>query len=49
MAELTTTVQMDSQGRLYVPKAVRESLGIVEESATLEIDVELVERHGENE
>lgn len=43
MAELTTTVQMDEQGRLYIPKAVRRSLGIEGESATLEIDVEVVE------
>lgn len=44
MAERTTTVQMDRQGRLYIPKAVRKSLGIVDEDATLELDVRVVEK-----
>lgn len=43
MAERTTTVQMDEQGRLYIPKPVRKSLGIDGRTATLEIDVEVVE------
>jgi len=43
MSERTTTVQMDKQGRLYIPKPVRESLGIVGESATVELDVKVVD------
>jgi bifunctional DNA-binding transcriptional regulator/antitoxin component of YhaV-PrlF toxin-antitoxin module len=36
---------MDHQGRLYVPKAVRESLDIEGKSATLELKVAVVETH----
>jgi len=43
MSERTTTVQMDKQGRLYIPKAVRRSLDIEDQSATLELDVEVVD------
>lgn len=43
MSELTTVVEMDEQGRLYIPKAVRRSLGIEGQPATLEIDVEVVD------
>lgn len=43
MEERTTTVQMDKQGRLYVPKAVRRSLGIEGEKATLELDITVVD------
>lgn len=44
MVERTTTVQMDDRGRLVIPKAVRESLGVEDQSATVEIDVSVVER-----
>jgi AbrB family looped-hinge helix DNA binding protein len=43
MSELTATVDMDSRGRVVIPKPVRKSLGIDGDSATLEIDVEVVE------
>lgn len=39
MDKRTTTVHMDAQGRLYIPKPVRESLGVAGETATLEVDV----------
>lgn len=46
MAERTTTVQMDEQGRLYVPKPVRESLGVDGERATVEMDIRVVDDGG---
>lgn len=39
MEERTTTVNMDEQGRLYVPKPVRQALGINGEERTVEITV----------
>lgn len=39
MQERTTTVKMDEQGRLYIPKAVREALGIDGEERAVEIAV----------
>jgi len=48
MAERTTTVQMDEQGRLYIPKPVRESLNVEGMSATVELGVEVLERHGDS-
>lgn len=36
-------VQMDSQGRLYIPKATRKALGIEGQSATLNLDVEVLD------
>jgi AbrB family looped-hinge helix DNA binding protein len=35
----TVTVQMDTQGRCYIPKAAREKLGIEGDSATVEMEV----------
>lgn len=43
MTERTATVEMDDQGRLYVPKAVRKSLGVLGERTMVEIDIELIE------
>jgi len=43
MSERTTTVQMDKQGRLYIPKAVRDSLGIAGENATVELTVRVID------
>ncbi len=37
--ERTTTVRIDEQGRLYVPKPVREALGIEGESRNIEITI----------
>ena len=34
---------MDKQGRLYIPKPVRESLGVEGESATLELGVSVID------
>jgi len=45
MAERTTTVQVDEQGRCYIPKAVRDSLDFGDSAATVELDVRLVETH----
>lgn len=45
MPERTTTVQVDAQGRCYIPKAVRQSLGFEGEAATAELDVRLIEIH----
>lgn len=39
MRERTTTVKIDEQGRLYVPKAVREALGIDGDETHVEISV----------
>lgn len=36
-------VQMDKQGRLYIPKATRKALGIEGESANLNIEVEVLD------
>jgi bifunctional DNA-binding transcriptional regulator/antitoxin component of YhaV-PrlF toxin-antitoxin module len=35
--------QMDKQGRLYIPKATREALGIEGESANVNLEVEVIE------
>ena len=35
-------VQIDTQGRLYIPKATRKALGIEDESATLELAIEVI-------
>ena len=45
MAERTTTVQVDEQGRCYIPKPVRASLDFEGDAATVELDVRLVEKH----
>ena len=39
MAEATTTVQMDKRGRVVIPQAARDKLGIDNECATVEIVV----------
>jgi len=36
-------VQMDTQGRLYIPKATRTALGIESESATLNLKVKVID------
>jgi AbrB family looped-hinge helix DNA binding protein len=43
MTERTTTVQMDKRGRVVIPKAVRQSLGIDGGTATVELDVREVQ------
>lgn len=43
MPERTTTVKISEQGRLYVPKPVRESLGIDGEETNIEITVRVEE------
>jgi AbrB family looped-hinge helix DNA binding protein len=35
----TVTVQIDNQGRCYIPKAAREKLGIEGVSATADLEV----------
>lgn len=39
MAEATSTVKIDEQGRCYIPKAAREKLGIDGEEVTAEVTV----------
>ena len=39
MVERTTTVNVDEQGRLYIPKPVRQALGIEGKEANVEITV----------
>lgn len=43
MEERTTTVDVDEQGRCYIPKPVRESLGFDGRSATVELTVRVVD------
>lgn len=45
MSERTTTVQVDEQGRCYIPKPVRESLDFGDSAATVELDVRLIDTH----
>jgi len=42
MAE-TTTVQMDEEGRVTVPKPTRELLGVESEKAILRLNIEVRE------
>lgn len=35
----TATVNVDERGRVYIPKAAREKLGIEGEKATVELEV----------
>lgn len=34
--------QIDTNGRLYIPKPTREALGIKDESASLNLEVEVI-------
>jgi len=43
MAEATTTVRIDEQGRTTIPKPTREKLGIVGETTTAEVEVRVDE------
>lgn len=43
VAKTTTTIKIDERGRTYIPKAVRERLGIPEEEVYAEITVEYSE------
>lgn len=50
MAEqASATVQVDSEGRMYLPAQTRKALDIHGESATLDLDVAVIERVGEDE
>ncbi len=40
MAKATTTVKIDEQGRCYLPKVVREKLGIDGEEAIVGLEIE---------
>jgi len=41
--QATTTVEMDEQGRLYIPKAVRKRLGVVSSPALVELEIQMIE------
>lgn len=43
MGERTTTVKVDEQGRLYIPKPIREELGFEGEEVNVQITVEYEE------
>jgi len=45
--EATSTVQLDTQGRLNIPAAVRRALDIYDRKATLRLDIEVLDRDGE--
>ena len=47
--EATATVQIDTNGRLYLPKAARKQLGIVNESAIIELDARVRKQLGDDE
>jgi len=47
MAE-TTTVQMDDEGRVTVPKATRELLDVEGDKAILRLDIEVREVMGDD-
>ena len=50
MAEkASATVQVDENGRMYLPASTRKVLEIHGGSASLDLDVEVLERHGEND
>lgn len=39
----SATVKVDENGRLYLPSQTRKALGIYEEEAQLDLDIELLE------
>jgi len=43
------TVQMDQNGRVFIPASTRKALDIHGESADLDLDVTVLNRHGEND
>jgi len=50
MAEkASATVQVDENGRMYLPAQTRKTLEIHGESASLDLDVAVIERYGEND
>lgn len=44
--EATTTVQMDGEGRITVPKSTRKALDVDDEAADLELDIRVLQRRG---
>lgn len=49
MAEkASATVEVDEKGRMYLPAQTRRALDIHGERATLDLDVEILERGGES-
>ena len=45
----SATVQVDENGRMYLPASTRKALDIHGESADLDLDVFVIDRHGEND
>jgi len=45
----STTRQMDSNGRVTIPKSVRRALELEGKSADIVIDIEVLNRHGETD
>jgi len=46
--EASATVQVDENGRMYLPAQTRKTLEIHGSSADLDLDVRVIERRGEN-
>ena len=45
----SATVQIDSNGRVTIPQSTRRALDIDGESADLDLDVNVIERHGDSD
>lgn len=41
--QTSATVKMTDQGRVTIPKEVREALGVVDEAAYLDLDIRVIE------
>lgn len=46
MDEITTVVRMDDQGRLRIPTAIREALGIKDTSTLIELTIRKINSKG---
>lgn len=47
--EATATVQMDENGRVTIPKGVRQALGVEGQEAYISLAVTLIEQEGDVE
>jgi bifunctional DNA-binding transcriptional regulator/antitoxin component of YhaV-PrlF toxin-antitoxin module len=47
--ESATTVWMDEQGRITIPKPVRESFGAADESALLRLEITMMKKGDEDD
>jgi len=49
MDQITTVVRMDDQGRLRIPTAIREALGIRDTSTLIELTIKKINDKGNAE